>query len=174
MIELYILLLIMIIASIAALEVNDLLSSVVVIGAVGLCLSVGFLLLKAPDLAITQLIVEIVLVTILLRATLTQDQHCFKNKRDFYKLFLVILLISLFLSAAYVVINDLPIFGKPLMRASETYLMQELKNKKVTNLVCLINLKYMILDTFGAMVTLFSCVISVILLSRKNPEEDDF
>ena len=59
MAELYILLILMIIGSVVALEVKDLLSSVVALGAVGLGLCMTFLVLKAPDVAITQLVVEI-------------------------------------------------------------------------------------------------------------------
>ena len=65
MIELYILLVFMIIGAIIAIEVKDLLSSVVAVGAVGLGLSIVFLVLKAPDVAITQLVVEILCLIIL-------------------------------------------------------------------------------------------------------------
>ncbi|MCK4325548.1 DUF4040 domain-containing protein, partial [bacterium] len=57
MAELYLLLLFMIAGAIIAVETKDLLSSVIAVGAVGLGLSVAFLVLKAPDLAITQLVV---------------------------------------------------------------------------------------------------------------------
>ena len=73
MVELYILLILMIIGSVGALEIKDLLSSVVALGAVGLWLSLTFLILKAPDIAITQLVVEILSVIILIRATLRKD-----------------------------------------------------------------------------------------------------
>ena len=68
MIELQILLIIMIVGAIVAIEVKDLLSSVVTVGAVGLILSIVFLILKAPDVAITQLVVEILALIILIRA----------------------------------------------------------------------------------------------------------
>ncbi|MFN3550946.1 MAG: hydrogenase subunit MbhD domain-containing protein, partial [Endomicrobiia bacterium] len=42
----------MIIAALVALEIKDLLSSVVSLGAVGLILTLLFLLLQAPDVAI--------------------------------------------------------------------------------------------------------------------------
>ena len=73
MLELYILLIFMIISSIIAIEVKDLLSSVVTVGAVGIALSMVFLILKAPDVAITQLVVEILCLIILIRATLRKD-----------------------------------------------------------------------------------------------------
>ena len=69
MIELHIILILMIIGAIVAMEIRDLLSSVIALGAVGIGLSLAFLLLKAPDLAITQLVVEILSVIILIKAT---------------------------------------------------------------------------------------------------------
>jgi multisubunit Na+/H+ antiporter MnhB subunit len=60
----------MIVAAVIAVEVKDLLSSVVAVGAVGMGLSMAFLVLKAPDLAITQLVVEILCLIILIRATI--------------------------------------------------------------------------------------------------------
>ena len=73
MIELYLLLIFMIIGAVVAVEMKDLLSSVIAVGAVGLGLSVTFLVLKAPDLAITQLVDEILCLIILIRATIKKD-----------------------------------------------------------------------------------------------------
>src|SRR6056297_608378 len=70
MIALYILLVMMILGALVAIEVRSLISSVVAVGAVGLGLSLVFLLLKAPDVALTQLVVEIIAVIILIRATI--------------------------------------------------------------------------------------------------------
>ena len=64
MIELYILFGIMIIGAVAALEMKDLLSAVVAASVVGLGLAMTFLVLKAPDAAFTQLIVEILCLII--------------------------------------------------------------------------------------------------------------
>ncbi|MCK4689959.1 MAG: DUF4040 domain-containing protein, partial [Candidatus Marinimicrobia bacterium] len=49
----------MILGSIVALELKDLLSSIIAIGIVGLGVSVSFLFLQAPDLAIVQFLFEI-------------------------------------------------------------------------------------------------------------------
>ncbi|MFH1848252.1 MAG: hydrogenase subunit MbhD domain-containing protein, partial [Candidatus Omnitrophota bacterium] len=68
MIELYLLLIFMIIGAIVALEMKDMLSAIIAVGVVGLALSMAFLLLKAPDVAITQFVVEILCLIILIRA----------------------------------------------------------------------------------------------------------
>ena len=61
MIELHALVIFMIIGAVVAIEAKDLLSSVVAVGVAGLGLSIAFLFLKAPDLAITQLVLKLML-----------------------------------------------------------------------------------------------------------------
>jgi multicomponent Na+:H+ antiporter subunit B len=168
MLEIYILLILMIIGSVLALESKELLSAVILTGAVGLCLSAAFLLLKAPDLAMTQLIIEIVLMIILVRATISFDLPLFKAKQNFGFLACVFTGILGFLSAAAYLIEKLPIFGNPLMRISRTYLAEALFQTKAANLVAAITLDYRVFDTFLAMVSLFVAVIAIITITRQN------
>jgi multisubunit Na+/H+ antiporter MnhB subunit len=66
----------MLIGSLIAVETGDLLSSVICVGAVGFALAVVDLMVGAPDLAITQVAVEIVCVVMLIRMVITRrDQH---------------------------------------------------------------------------------------------------
>ncbi|MCS7151111.1 MAG: DUF4040 domain-containing protein, partial [Endomicrobia bacterium] len=76
-----ILIFLMIIAAIVALEIKDLLSSVVSLGAVGLILTLLFLLLQAPDVAIVQFVVEILSLVILIRATVIRDETVYERKK---------------------------------------------------------------------------------------------
>ncbi|MFH1062135.1 MAG: hydrogenase subunit MbhD domain-containing protein [Candidatus Omnitrophota bacterium] len=168
MLEIYSLLILMIIGSVLALEIKDLLSGVIVFGAVGLCLSAAFLLLKAPDLAMTQLIVEIVLIIILVRATGFTDSRAVKAKRDYGIFFGVLMAIAVFLFTAGYVIAKLPIFGKPLMRVSRTYLAEALSQTRAANIVAAITLDYRVFDTFLAMISLFTVVIAIMAISRQN------
>ena len=55
----------MVIAALIAVETKSLLSSVISLGAVGFGLSIAFLFLRAPDLAIVQIAVEVVLLIFL-------------------------------------------------------------------------------------------------------------
>ena len=73
MLVFYTLLAIMILGSIVAIETRNLLSSVISVGIVGFTLSILFLMLGAPDLAITQVVVEILALVILIRATISVD-----------------------------------------------------------------------------------------------------
>ncbi len=173
MIELYVLMILMIIGSIIALEVRDLLSGVILVGTVGVCLSIGFIMLKAPDLAMTQLIVEILLVIILIRATISKDVRFISSKKEFGIFLIVIGGLAVFINLADEVVNNLPIFGKPILWVSQTYLSNALKNGNVQNIVSKISLDYRVYDTFGAMIALFTAVIGVLAIGRQRPEEKE-
>ena len=56
----YVLVGFMILGSLVAVETADLLSAAICVGAVGFALSVIDLLLGAPDLAVTQVVVEVI------------------------------------------------------------------------------------------------------------------
>ena len=171
MIELYILLILMIIGSIAALEVKDLLSSVILVGTVGVCLSVGFIMLKAPDLAMTQLIVEILLVIILIRSTISKEIGFMSSKKEFGIFILVIGGLVVFINLADQIVNNLPIFGKPIMWVSQGYLNKALMSNEAVNIVSKISLEYRVFDTFGAMIALFTAVIGVLAIGRQSSKE---
>src|SRR4030042_3488638 len=131
--ELQLLLLFMIAAAIVAVEVKDLLSSVIAVGAVGLGLSLAFLILKAPDLAITQLVVEILCLIILIRATINKDIPLIKDGRWLFNTASTLLFIGLFLLSAYFALKELPQFGEPIMRVASEYLAKGLEKTGATN-----------------------------------------
>ncbi len=167
MLELYILLVFMIIGAIIAIEVNDLLSSVVAVGAVGLGLSIVFLILKAPDVAITQLVVEILALIILIRATLRKDLPFSTSGRWLLNTLITICFIAVALLVAGKCFNDLPEFGYPIMRVASTYLKEGLAKTGATNLVAAVILDYRAFDTLGEATVLFTAVIGVLAVVRK-------
>jgi len=166
MVGLYFLLLWMIIAAIAAVEMKDLLSSVVTIGAVGLGLSVSFLLLKAPDLAITQLVVEILCLVILIRATINRDVYDRTAPGEWARSIIVLVFIVVFLVAAAFVVGNLPPFGQPLMRVSERYLKEGLEKTGAANLVTSVILDFRAFDTLGEATILFTAVVGALAVLR--------
>jgi len=175
MLELYIILLFMIIGAIIAVQIRDLLSSVIAVGAVGLGLSVAFLLLKAPDLAITQLVVEILCLIILIRATVKRDIPSIKGKGGWLTIFAALTFIGLFLLFAYFALKDLPRFGHPIMRVANNYLERGLKETGAANVVASVILDFRAYDTLGEATILFTAVIGVLAvlrrIGRKKPGE---
>ncbi|MCB4756178.1 MAG: DUF4040 domain-containing protein [Elusimicrobia bacterium] len=175
MIELYILIIFMILAAVVAVEVKDLLSSVVSVGAVGLALSLAFLVLKAPDLAITQLVVEILCLVILVRATLKKDIPFSTTGRWVVNTTITVAFLLVFLYVAYKAFPELPKFGHPIMRVGETYLKEGLPRTGAANIVAAIILDYRAYDTLGEATVLFTAVIGVLAIvrrvGRKKPGE---
>jgi len=167
MFELYVLLLFMILGAIIAVEIKDLLSSVVAVGAVGLGLSVAFLILKAPDLAITQLVVEILCLIILIRATIKRDIPPVNRQKEVVNVIMILLFIGGFLFFAHLALKDLPSFGHPIMRVSQNYLAEGLKKSGAANLVASVILDFRAYDTLGEATILFTAVIGVLTVLRR-------
>ena len=167
MLELQILLIFMIIGALIAVKANDLLSSVIALGVVGLGLSLAFLILKAPDLAIAQLVVEILCVIILIRATIKKDLPFSTSGRWFFNTMVTFIFLVVFLSFAYFCIKDLPEFGKPIMKVAQFFLTQGLRQTGATNLVSSVVLDYRAYDTLGEATILFTAVLAVMALMRK-------
>lgn len=164
---LQLLLLFMISAAIVAIEVEDLLSSVIAVGAVGLGLSMAFLVLKAPDLAITQLVVEILCLIILIRATINKDLPLIRDGRWLFNTIATVLFIALFLILAYFALKDLPAFGQPIMRVAGEYIAQGLQKTGATNIVAAIILDFRGYDTLGEATILFTAVMGVLAVIRR-------
>lgn len=166
------LIIIMIIAAIAALEMKDLLSSVIAVGAVGLTLSIAFLVLKAPDLAITQLVVEILCLIILIRATLKKDLPFAATGRWFFNTLVAVIFGVTFLALGFFCLKDLPEFGSPIMKVAKVYIDTGLASTGATNIVASIILDFRAYDTLGEATILFTTVIAVIAVMRKIGRKD--
>lgn len=163
-----ILIIFMILGALIALEVKDLLSSVVVVGAAGLALSISFLILKAPDLAITQLVVEILILVILIRATIKKDLPFSTTGRWFFNTAATFVFLAVFLYLGYTALKDLPYFGHPLMRVSKFYLKEGLEKTGAANLVASIVLNFRAYDTLGEVTVLFAAVVGVLAVMRRK------
>ncbi|MFH1678788.1 MAG: hydrogen gas-evolving membrane-bound hydrogenase subunit E [Candidatus Omnitrophota bacterium] len=168
MIELHLVLIFMIVGAIIAVEVKDLISSVVAVGAVGLGLSLAFLILKAPDLAITQLVVEILCLIILIRATIKKDLPLIRDGRWRFNTISTLIFIAVFLSLAYIALKDLPGFGQPLLRVAANYLKEGLSKTGAANLVSSVILDFRAYDTLGEATVLFTAVIGVLAVMRRT------
>ena len=167
MIELHILLILMIIGAIVAIEAKDLLSSVIAVCAVGLALSFAFLVLKAPDVAIMQLVVEIMLLIILIKATLNRDLPFSTSGRWVVNTAIMVIFIASFLACTALCFKDLPPFGYPIMKIGSEYLREGFMNSGAANIVSAITLDYRALDTLGEATMLFTAVIGVLTVVRR-------
>ncbi|MFH0790057.1 MAG: hydrogen gas-evolving membrane-bound hydrogenase subunit E [Candidatus Omnitrophota bacterium] len=168
MIELHIILILMIIGAIVAMEIEDLLSSIIALGAVGIGLSLEFLLLRAPDLAITQLVVEILSLVILIKATVGMDLPSGKIKLNPGYLLFAGLFVAGFIWFSQRALLQLPVFGKPIMKMGSQYIAEAAKKTGAANIVSAVILDFRGYDTLGEATILFTSVIGVLAVLRKT------
>jgi multisubunit Na+/H+ antiporter MnhB subunit len=166
MVELHLILLFMIIAAIIAVEVKDLLSSVVAIGSVGIGLCMAFLTLKAPDLAIIQLVVEILSLVILVRATIRKDIPFSTSGRWVFNTVGTMFFVAVFLAAAYVALKNIPPFGNAMMKVSKFYIDNSVIKAGSENVVAAIIVNFRAYDTLGEVAVLFTAIIGVLAIAR--------
>jgi multisubunit Na+/H+ antiporter MnhB subunit len=166
MIELYILMIFVIIAALIAVESHTLLSSVISLGAVGLGLCIIFLLLGAPELAITQLVVEILVLIVLVRATIAKSVPETYIGRERLSYAMSFIFIIIFIAGSCFALTCLPKFGDPIMKAANFYILQGKINAGTPNLVTAILLNFRRLDSIGMLALIFAAVVGVFVILR--------
>ena len=173
MIAIYILLLFVIIASIIAVETKKLLSAVICIGAVGFGGSLLFLFLRAPDIAMTQIVVEVLGLIILIRATISRDVTFISGDREFFGMVVSIVILLAITVAGIKVLETLPEFGTPVISqvsdaASNTYIEEGLAKTGAANIVSAVILDFRAYDTLGEATVLFTSIIGATVILRKK------
>lgn len=193
--ELFILLAFMIAGSLVAVEVRDLLSSIICVGAVGFGLALVDLFLGAPDLAITQVVVEILALVILLRVVLTREDKTHETPKDTLTVAGTAMVLGGLVAAAAFVMADMEPFGKPLFgregadavaatvpeavvadeqfgpaesrTAAEQYVAQGLEKTGASNYVMGVLLDFRAYDTLGEATVIFVSIIGAYAVLRK-------
>ena len=166
MIEINLILIFMIVAALIAVAVKDLLSSVIAIGAAGIGLSMGFLILKAPDLAIMQLVVEIISLIILIHATVRKDLPFSMSGRWKFNTLSTVIFLAVFLAFAYMALKKMPSFGNAAMRVSNGYILAAATSGS-KNVVSVISLNFRTIDTLGEVAVFFTAAVGVLAIARK-------
>jgi multicomponent Na+:H+ antiporter subunit B len=195
------LLIFMIFGAIIAVEGRDLLSSVISAGLVGFGASIGFLILGAPELAVTQVVVEITCLVILIRATVVRDETVVHQYRDTFATAAGLLALGVLLVVTMAVYvqkgpgRGLPEFGKPVA-------LQPLAAKKpaapnaergisrryldagdrpeaggagsihLANRVSAVLLDFRAYDTLGQMAVLVTAIVGAVVILRKRGKSD--
>ncbi|MFA5389230.1 MAG: hydrogen gas-evolving membrane-bound hydrogenase subunit E [Candidatus Omnitrophota bacterium] len=165
--ELHILLIFMIFAAVMAIETKDLFSSIIAMGSVGFALCLAFLVLKAPDLAITQLVVELLCLIILIRATINKDLPLVIEGRWFFNTVSTLVFICVFLFFAWMALKEMPVFGEPVMAVVKKYIEEGTKQTGAANLVSAVVLDFRAYDTLAEAAVLFTAIIGIMTVLRK-------
>ncbi|HOD83572.1 MAG: Na(+)/H(+) antiporter subunit A [Planctomycetes bacterium ADurb.Bin126] len=177
--ELFILMLIafMLAASLIAIETRDLLSSVIAMGAVGFALSVIDLLAGAPDLAITQVVVEVVSLILLVRVV-TAREETQPVPSDALRTAVTLLAGGIFLAVAFFAFGGagggatVPPFGQPVLTSanpgvSADYLARTAEQTGASNVVMAIVLDYRAYDTLGEATVIFVSILGAYAILRR-------
>lgn len=157
----------MILASIIALEIKDILSAIIAVGVVGLGVSISFLFLQAPDLAIVQFLFEIFALIILIKAFIKKDYHQEEpSKVNVILAGITIITLVLIFIFSISVFRSLPPFGNPKMTTSQYYLDNGSRQTGAANLVAPIVLDYRAYDTLGEVTVLFTAILGSLTILR--------
>jgi len=170
-VAIFLLLVFMIIGMVFVLEMKNLLSAVVMMGAIDFGLSVIFLLLFAPDLAIVQIAVAVISLIIMIRATIHREiVETSSEESTFSSRVVMLCFLFLFFILIYPAFSLLPIFGEPIFAESASssikYLLEGMTQTGSPNIVTAIVLDFRAYDTLGEAIVLFTSVLGAISVLR--------
>jgi multisubunit Na+/H+ antiporter MnhB subunit len=160
----------MILGAIVALESKDLLSGIISLGIIGFALTIIFLLLHAPDLAIVQIIIETLTLIILIGAVLKTTRQDTTEKFDSQKIVLAIsglVFAGVFLYTAYKAFQHMPEYGNLTLRMADAYINNSLSSTGAGNMVAAVILDFRGYDTLGEATVLFTSVAGITAVLRK-------
>jgi multisubunit Na+/H+ antiporter MnhB subunit len=115
----------MILGAIYAIHAKDLLSAVITCGIVGYGLVICFLLLKAPDLAIVQIVVETITLIIMVAVVLDSSREEPYSKPDVQGYFTAVTAILILVVIFYflkISTSSLDAFGHGSLRMAKAYI----------------------------------------------------
>lgn len=172
---LILLMILMIAGAVVAIQSKDLLSAVICMGIVGFGLTLVFLILQAPDLAIVQIVVETLTLIILIAAILKTTMKESKVKKSAVVVYSGIATVILLIILAFILgdaFKGLPDFGCPDLRMSEYYIEQGLKKTGAANLVASVILDFRAYDTLGEATVLFTAVMGILAVLRRKGRKE--
>jgi multisubunit Na+/H+ antiporter MnhB subunit len=159
----------MILGALYAIHAKDLLSSVIACGLVGYSLVICFLLLKAPDLAIVQIVVDTITLIIMVAVVLDSSREESYSKLDKQGYISVVTAIFLSIVLLYffaVSIQSLDILGESSLRMARPYIEGAAEKTGSANLVTGVVFDFRGYDTMGEAVVLVTAVLGVLTILR--------
>ena len=159
----------MIIGALFAIHARDLLSAVVAMGIVGYGLVICFLLLKAPDLAIVQIVVETITLVIMVAVVLDSTREETRATADTRTMVHRIVGFITFTGLLYffiIAIRELDPLGEHALRMSEAYVNGAVEKTGSINLVTGVLFDFRGYDTLGEAVILYTAALGSLTLLR--------
>jgi len=156
----------LLLGSVAALEMKNLLSAVIAVGVVGMGLSILFLLLGAPDIAITQVVVEVIVVTVMIRATTRTADEEGGRPRSLATVVAGVGAVLVLVGVAVAAFAALPRFGAPRPTPSDFYLAEAQRSTGAANVVTSIVLDFRGYDTLGEATVILVSIAGALVIAR--------
>ena len=179
-----VILIFMILGAVYALHAKDLLSALISCGLVGYGLVICFLLLKAPDVAIVQIVIETITLIIMVSVVLASTRHELETVpgqegskgmgiRTWINTAIVLgIILILFFSFRMAIVN-LDVLGEHTMRMSQAYLADGAERTGSANLVTGVLFDFRGYDTFGEATILFTAVVGVLTVLRLKGKKQE-
>lgn len=165
----------MILGAIYALHARDLLSALIAQGIVGYGLVICFLEIRAPDLAIVQIVVEtitlIIMVAVVLNSTREETKES-KGKRKAINIAVALIIAAFLVYIFYqsaLVLNE---FGDHSTRMAAYYIEQGAEKTGSANLVTGVLFDFRGYDTLGEATILFTAALGVITILRVTSKKN--
>jgi len=159
----------MIIGAIFALHAKDLLSAVISMGFVGFGLVICFMLLKAPDLAIVQIVIETTTLVIMVAVILDSSRKELEVLFDRRSILTMIIGFIAFAGMFYFFMNaieSLDPFGMHSLRMADSYVNGAVESTGSVNLVTGVLFDFRAYDTMGEAVILYTAALGTLTLLR--------
>lgn len=159
----------MILGALYAIHAKDLLSSVIACGIVGYSLVICFLLLRAPDLAIVQIVVDTITLIIMVAVVLDSSREESYSKLDakgYISVAAAVLLIAVLLYFFTISGRTLDSLGTGSLRMAEHYIDGAAQKTGSANLVTGVVFDFRGYDTMGEAVVLVTAVLGVLTILR--------
>ena len=159
----------MILGALYAIHAKDLLSSVIACGIVGYSLVICFLLLRAPDLAIVQIVVDTITLIIMVAVVINSSREEAYSKLDtqgYISAVTGILVIVVLLYFFAISIQTLDVLGKSSLRMAKYYIEGAAQKTGSANLVTGVVFDFRGYDTMGEAVVLVTAVLGVLTILR--------
>lgn len=159
----------MILGALFAIHARDLLSAVIACGIVGYGLVICFLLLKAPDLAIVQIVVETITLIIMVAVVLDssrEEKFTKPDKKGYITIAAAVILVLVLFYFFKIAIGTLDIFGSGSLRMAQPYIEGAAEKTGSANLVTGVIFDFRGYDTLGEATVLVTAVLGVLTVLR--------
>jgi len=159
----------MIIGALYAIHAKDLLSAVIACGIVGYGLVICFLLLKAPDLAIVQIVVETITLIIMVAVVLDssrEEKYSRPDGQGYVSVITGILVIIVLFYFFKMSVETLDVFGSGSLRMAGPYIEGAVERTGSVNLVTGVVFDFRGYDTLGEATVLVTAVLGVLTILR--------